>query len=161
MTKTLKNILSATAILLALSVPQETDFIINFNLSGLEPWQQELFVKAGKDFWGIEIRKDSTSKNEAYLFDFPNGIGPTARVNQIITNDGIVYGVPFNKRYLWADCSKPNAFGRNFYRISGHELGHVMGFEKNHLQIYEHNEQDPKSLMYHPETQLDFCINRN
>ncbi len=156
MIKTLKNILSAAGILFALSIPNETDLVINFNLSGLEPWQEELFIKAGRDFWGIEIRKDNASKNEAYFFAFPGGSGPIARVNREITNEELSYKILFNKKYLWADCSRPNAIGRNFHRISGHEMGHVLGHEKGHLPMYEHN-GDFYSLMYKIETPMDFC----
>lgn len=131
---------------------------MDFNLSGLEPWQAELFIEAGRS-GKIEIIKNDFSKNKSYFKKFDGKAGAfLARYEMFQENGEKFYHVYFNGDKKWVDCSKTKSGGWNFQRVSEHELGHVRGRKHtiNPFSIMYGPEEDPFHYLY-PE--MDFCQN--
>ncbi len=134
--KTLKNILIGVILLSGCNPTNH----MRFDLSRLEPWQKNLFIEAG-NYWNMSIKDDKNSKNAVYL-------GTVQKPSIAFTNnfysedeDNIFYDIAFDKEEMWNDCSKDrNTEGYDFFEISKHELGHVLG--KKHSE-------NPKDIMYH------------
>ena len=124
----------------------------------MKPWQAELFIKAGRKSWGVKVKRNNLSKNRAYLVKKPEAKAMFARFYINAHKGEINYKIAFRDEVNWADCSKPNSEGWNFYRFAEHEWGHILGYEHtiNPFSIMYSSENDPFYKFY-PE--FDFCKN--
>lgn len=155
MAKKLRNMVLGIWIFLGACGGGKKDF--EFNLSGLKPWQSELFIKAGEEFWRIEVKRNDSSKNSAYLIKKPEAKAMLAQFYADANDGEINYRIAFRDEVKWVDCSKPNSKGWDFYRVAKHEWGHVLGHEHvtDIFSIMYHQEIDP----YPIRLEFDFCEN--
>ena len=147
--KSLKNLLKPKNFLVGAAVflsSCSADY--RFNLSGLEPWQINLFLEAGDDA-GMIIGVDSSSENRAYLGELSgNTIGhASTKLNislkelspkEMLRPDEIdlkKYTITFDQE---SHCIA-GEYGTDFKWVAEHELRHIDG--------WGHSDK-PENIMY-------------
>lgn len=133
----------------------------SFDLSRLEGWQSKLFLKAG-DSWGIYAGRDDSSDNVAYLGVIPKYLGKN-KIAYASTRDNISleelfplgktdwkkFKIVFKEGLNWVDCDIEGKYGEDFYNLSRHEWGHVVGYRNPNNPKDPHHSGNPEDIMYH------------
>ncbi|HJZ18476.1 MAG TPA: hypothetical protein VJ208_00010 [Candidatus Nanoarchaeia archaeon] len=122
-----------------------------FDLSRLSDWQAELFLKAGKDYWGVNDGRDDSSRNKVYFGNVSEGKIATTYLawmtrDSILKNSEKIYTftVVFKHDINWVNCDIPESYGWDFYNVSAHEWGHIVNLKGEGM-----HSNDPENIMYH------------
>lgn len=135
------------------SCSTEEDLHYRFDLSRLEDWQAELFIKAGRDYWGVGSRDDS-SRNKVYFgkpkkdkLAYASWEWELRNNPREIVQNGIgeicTFTVVFENDVNWANCSIEGSHGKDFYRAAAHEWGHMVNLKGKKI-----HSDNPEDIMY-------------
>ncbi len=122
------------------------DWGYTFDTSGLNSEEfSNLFIEAGKHYWGVGDRNDS-SPNKAYFGYIPPKPDGTIRRGRAdwwldgLEGDPIrgydkvyIYRVIFNEIFDWANCDIEGESGADFFQVAAHEWGHIFLRRGNEL----------------------------
>lgn len=131
----------------------EEDKHYRFDLSRLNSWQADLFLKAGR-YWGINEGRDDSSRNKVYFgkilkrldgdtIAYASWKSRTSKQDFSFENSEKVwtFTITFKHDENWVNCDLEGEFGQDFYNAARHEWGHIATESSLHSK-------DPKNIMY-------------
>jgi hypothetical protein len=145
----------ASRLLSSCGVDEDKNY--RFDLSRLSDWQADLFLKAGKDYWGVNDGRDDSSRNKVYFGSLPPEEKKARttwtleyKKDSILENPEKVwtFTVIFRQDLKWVNCDIEGTMGQDFYRIAAHEWGHIVN-----LRGDEMHSDNPNNIMYVPPPQ--------
>jgi len=152
---TMKNLLKSGLVGTAMILSScATDKNYRFDLSGLNPWQADLFLEAGRA-WGMDISRDDSSRNKAYLGNVPEEFVAYTRIDRKrpleAPNEKIyTFTVAFKPDKHWVNCLVKGSYGEDFGNVARHEAGHIYYEKGDEIHTSFPN---PDSIMHFPAPQ--------